>query len=54
MLGTAGGVLLIGLIRWYFGMSHRTAAAAADTEDDGDGTAAGRREVLLSAASARN
>jgi hypothetical protein len=33
MLGTAGGVLLIGLVRWYFGMSYRT-AAAADTEDD--------------------
>ncbi|MCV7051329.1 hypothetical protein H7H82_12105 [Mycobacterium heidelbergense] len=27
MLGTAGGVLLIGLIRWYFGMSHQAAAA---------------------------
>ena len=24
MLGTAGGVLLIGLIRWYFGLTHRT------------------------------
>ena len=23
MLGTAGGVLLIGLIRWYFGLAHR-------------------------------
>ena len=33
MLGTAGGVLLIGLIRWYFGMSHRT-NVAADTADD--------------------
>ena len=33
MLGTAGGVLLIGLVRWYFGMSYR-AAAAADTKDD--------------------
>ncbi|MGO9507065.1 MAG: DUF6542 domain-containing protein [Mycobacterium sp.] len=27
MLGTAGGVLLIGLVRWYFGGSSRTAAA---------------------------
>jgi hypothetical protein len=34
MLGTAGGVLLIGLVRWYFGLSHRT--AAADTKDDAD------------------
>ena len=33
MLGTAGGVLLIGLVRWYFGMSYGT-AAAVDTEDD--------------------
>ena len=33
MLGTAGGVLLIGLIRWYFGMSHRT-NVAANTADD--------------------
>ena len=32
MLGTAGGVLLIGLIRWYFGMSHRTTARAANTD----------------------
>jgi hypothetical protein len=34
MLGTAGGVLLIGLVRWYFGMSHRN--AAADTGDAAD------------------
>ena len=33
MLGTAGGVLLIGLVRWYFGMSHR-ATAAPKTADD--------------------
>lgn len=31
MLGTAGGVLLIGLVRWYFGMSHRPNAAAPRT-----------------------
>jgi hypothetical protein len=35
MLGTAGGVLLIGLVRWYFGMSYRP-AATADTNDDAD------------------
>jgi Domain of unknown function (DUF6542) len=33
MLGTAGGVLLIGLFRWYFGMWHRTTAANGTTED---------------------
>jgi len=32
MLGTAGGVLLIGLVRWYFGKSH-PATAAADPQD---------------------
>ncbi len=35
MLGTAGGVLLIGLVRWYFGASHRS-VAAADTNDGAD------------------
>ncbi|WP_191497512.1 DUF6542 domain-containing protein [Mycobacterium simulans] len=34
MLGTAGGVLLIGLIRWYFGMNHRTQRSAATTKED--------------------
>jgi hypothetical protein len=33
MLGTAGGVLLIGLIRWYLGLAHRT-TTAANTKDD--------------------
>ena len=32
MLGTAGGVLLIGLLRWYLGMSHRTTAATTAKE----------------------
>lgn len=32
MLGAAGGVLLIGLIRWYIGLSQRTIAAAAPDE----------------------
>jgi hypothetical protein len=32
MLGTAGGVLLIGLVRWYFGKS--PAAAVADESND--------------------
>jgi hypothetical protein len=34
MLGTAGAVLLIGLVRWYFGLLHRTTTAAATTTDD--------------------
>jgi uncharacterized protein DUF6542 len=34
MLATAGGVLLIGLIRWYFGKPHLN--AAADAKDDAD------------------
>ena len=34
MLGTAGGVLLIGLIRWYFGLTHRTTTdEVADTPE---------------------
>jgi hypothetical protein len=33
MLGTAGAVLLIGLVRWYSGMSNRTALAANTTGD---------------------
>ncbi|KKC01547.1 hypothetical protein WU83_28855, partial [Mycobacterium nebraskense] len=37
MLGTAGVVLLIGLTRWYFGMSHR-ATAAPNASDDAEST----------------
>jgi hypothetical protein len=33
MLGTAGGVLLIGLIRWYFGLTHRTTNGTDDAAD---------------------
>jgi hypothetical protein len=33
MLGTSGGVLLIGLIRWYFGLTHRPTTNAADASD---------------------
>jgi hypothetical protein len=39
MLGTAGGVLLIGLIRWYFAMSHRATAVDGTTEDTATATA---------------
>jgi len=33
MLGTAGGVLLIGLVRWFFGGSQRTTVAANAGDD---------------------
>jgi hypothetical protein len=33
MLGTAGGVLLIGLVRWFFGGSQRTTVAANGADD---------------------
>lgn len=39
MLGTAGAVLLIGLARWYFGMSERTSPSGA-SKTSSDATAA--------------
>ncbi len=48
MLGTAGTVLLIGLIRWYIGMAQRTSALA--TGDDGEPTTATRTPILHSLA----
>lgn len=39
MLGTAGGVLLIGMARWYFGMSQRPASASGGAERTADKTA---------------
>ncbi len=48
MLGTAGTVLLIGLIRWYIGMAQRTSALA--TGDDGEPTTAARTPILHSLA----
>ncbi len=39
MLGTAGGVLLIGLIRWYFGLTHRTTDSTDSTDDVAGATA---------------
>ena len=33
MLGTAGGVLLIGLIRWYFGLTQRPTNSTDDVAD---------------------
>jgi hypothetical protein len=38
MLGTAGGVLLIGLIRWTFGMSDRSPEVATTEDDTANGT----------------
>jgi hypothetical protein len=38
MLGTAGVVLLIGLVRWYFGMTHRSAAVPAAADDTATST----------------
>jgi hypothetical protein len=54
MLGTAGGILLIGLIRWYFGMSHRTAAASSAPAETANGTAAaGAKSFFISSISAK-
>ncbi|MBY0387754.1 MAG: hypothetical protein K2X56_06530 [Mycobacterium pseudokansasii] len=44
MLGTAGGVLLIGLIRWYFGMTQRTTTAGK--ADDATTTTARRKSAI--------
>jgi hypothetical protein len=41
MLGTAGAVLLIGLVRWYFLKSHHT-TVAADSADDAASTGTSR------------
>jgi hypothetical protein len=38
MLGAAGGVLLIGLVRWYFGKLHVPTAAASTSEDTATAT----------------
>ncbi|WP_198929509.1 DUF6542 domain-containing protein [Mycobacterium persicum] len=50
MLGTAGGVLLIGLIRWYFGMTQRitTAGKAGDAT-----TTTTRRKSAISGLAAK-
>ncbi|WP_077079886.1 DUF6542 domain-containing protein [Mycobacterium numidiamassiliense] len=51
MLGTAGGILLIGLVRWYFGMSHRTATARDTTDETAD--ADGAKSFFLSSIGAK-
>ncbi len=45
MLGTAGGVLAVGLIRWYFGNSRVTGAADV-SDDDGGATGADAKSVV--------
>jgi hypothetical protein len=52
MLGTAGGVLVIGLVRWYFGTSDRT-VAAADTKDDAGTGSPAKSHSFLSAIAAK-
>ncbi|MEM6105770.1 DUF6542 domain-containing protein [Mycobacterium sp. 050272] len=51
MLGAAGGVLLIGLVRWYLGMSRRPATGDA-TEDTATATVA-EKSPFLRAVSAK-
>jgi hypothetical protein len=53
MLGTAGGILLIGLVRWYFGMSHRTAAAGGTTDETAEAADPGAKSFFLSSISAK-
>ncbi|WP_445166658.1 DUF6542 domain-containing protein [Mycolicibacterium sp. Dal123E01] len=40
MLFTSAGVLLIGLVRWYFAMSNRSSVAAEPTDEESDDDAA--------------
>jgi uncharacterized protein DUF6542 len=51
MLGAAGGVLLIGLIRWYMGLSQRT--PVADVTDDTATPAAESKSSFVHAISAK-
>jgi hypothetical protein len=46
MLGTAGGVLLIGLFRWYFGMSRRATAAANAPAGAAPATTTGQKSFV--------
>ncbi|ORV68363.1 hypothetical protein AWC07_08485 [Mycobacterium gastri] len=50
MLGTAGGVLLIGLIRWYLGMTQRTTTTAKANDPTSTTT---RRKSAISALAAK-
>jgi hypothetical protein len=46
MLGTAGGVLAIGLLRWHFGTSRATGAAADTSDDDAGATGADAKSIV--------
>jgi hypothetical protein len=54
MLGTAGGVLLIGLVRWYFGMPHRTTMAVNATDDAATATTTEAKSFLSGIAAKLN
>ncbi|CDO90465.1 integral membrane protein [Mycobacterium triplex] len=51
MLGAAGGVLMIGLVRWYFGAPHRPEPATEDTATASPGVA--EKSPFLRAVSAK-
>jgi hypothetical protein len=51
MLGAAGGVLLIGLVRWYFGKSQR--AVAGDKDKDAPTEASGESQSFVGAVGAK-
>jgi hypothetical protein len=52
MVGTAGGVLLIGLVRWYFGTTYRT-TAVVNTNDDAATAGTGESKSLISGIAAK-
>ena len=53
MLGTAGGVLLIGLIRWYFGLTHRTTNGTDDVADAPSATETPEAKSVISGIAAK-
>jgi len=54
MLGTAGGVLLIGLVRWYFGTSRRTTKAVDTTADTATAITADVKSLISGVAAKLN
>jgi hypothetical protein len=53
MLGTAGGVLLIGLIRWYFALTHRTTNSTDDVADTPSSTETTEAKSVISGIAAK-
>ncbi|SPM35386.1 integral membrane protein, partial [Mycobacterium rhizamassiliense] len=53
MLGTAGGILALGLIRWYFGMSYRPAAGEDGADEKADSAAPAVKSFFLSGIGAK-